>query len=86
MFNKGFPMRRLGYVVVIIVFCYSYFATGCFFLNREEQNEFHTKVEDLERYIVNELDEYIVFNNYDEDIYWSKPTILLFGYISDFFT
>ncbi len=38
-------MRRLGYVVVIIVFCYSYFATGCFFLNREEQNEFHTKVE-----------------------------------------
>ena len=28
----------------------------------------------MERYIVNELDEYIVFNNYDEDNYWSTSS------------
>ena len=43
------------------------FVTVCY-IHREPEQVYHEKVEDLERYIIDKLGDYIIIINYSDDV------------------
>ena len=56
-------------LVTITIFAFS----GCFIL-REREQVYHDNVNELEKYIIDELGDYIIINGFDPDVYYDPSS------------
>lgn len=68
--------KCISYIVILSTLVYICFASGCYWvwLYRGDRQEYHENVEDLERYILDELGGYIHFYGFDSDCYYPSSS------------